>query len=234
MIRREKAGRAMKKVLVIGGWLLLTACSVQTTQVRTPAFDEQLEPVRPDYSKGSLWQASSSGLTEDTKARHKGDILTIVILEQASASKKATTGTSRKTGVSAGIPNLMGLETNMTGIRNWMDLSNLINASSQSTFDGSGTTTRQENLNATITAKVVDVLPNGNLLIMGRRNVKVNNEDQLIMVEGTVRPRDITPDNTINSALVADARITYTGKGIVSDQANPGWLTNIFNKIWPF
>jgi flagellar L-ring protein FlgH len=224
----------MKTIWLMIGWLLLAGCSVQKAEVRTPNFDEQLEPVKPNYVKGSLWQDSSVGLTDDHKARRKGDILTIVIAEQASASKQATTGTSRKTNISAGVPNLLGLETNMTGIRNWMDLSNLIKANSESTFDGSGTTTRKENLTATITAKVVEVLPNGNLLLSGRRNVKVNNEDQLILVEGTVRPRDISPDNAVSSSQVADARITYTGKGIVSDQTNPGWLTNIFNKIWPF
>jgi flagellar L-ring protein precursor FlgH len=224
----------MKTMWLIIGWLLLAGCSVQKAEVRTPNFDEQLDPVKLNYAKGSLWQDSSVGLTDDHKARRKGDILTIVIAEQASASKQATTGTSRKTNISAGVPNLLGLETNMTGIRNWMDLSNLIKANSQSTFDGSGTTTRKENLSATITAKVVEVLPNGNLLLSGRRNVKVNNEDQLILVEGTVRPRDISPDNAVSSSQVADARITYTGKGIVSDQTNPGWLTNVFNKIWPF
>lgn len=224
----------MRAILLLTGCLLLTACAIQKAEVRTPAFDEQLEPAKPNYSTGSLWQDASVGLAEDLKARRKGDILTILIVEQASASKQATTGTSRKTNISAGVPNLLGLETNMTGIRNWMDLSNLIKANSESSFDGTGSTTRKENLSATITAKVVEVLPNGNYLISGRRNVKVNNEDQLILVEGTVRPRDISPDNVISSGQVADARITYTGKGIVSDQTSPGWLTNIFNKVWPF
>jgi len=224
----------MKMLLVILGCMVLAACSMQRTEVRTPTVDEQIEHVQPNYANGSLWQASSTGLTEDGKARRKGDILTIIISEQASASKEATTGTARKTSVSAGVPNLMGLETSVTGIKNWMDLSNLINASSASKFDGSGSTTRKENLSATITVKVMEVMANGNLLVSGRRSVKVNSEDQLIMVEGTVRSRDVSPDNTINSALVADARITYTGKGIVSDQTSPGWLTNIFNKIWPF
>jgi flagellar L-ring protein precursor FlgH len=171
---------------------------------------------------------------DDHKARRKGDIVTILIAEQASASKQASTGTSRKASTTAGIPKLMGLETSMTGIRNWMDLANLISASSESKFDGTGSTTRNENLSATITAKVVEVLPNGNLMIAGRRNVLVNNEDQLIVVEGTVRSRDISPDNIVSSAQVADARITYSGNGVVSDQQKPGWLTTIFGKIWPF
>jgi flagellar L-ring protein precursor FlgH len=223
----------MKNVFV-GACLLLSACTFQKTEVKTPTFDEQMPPPAVSYAKGSIWQASSAGLVDDHKARRKGDIVTILIAEQASASKQASTGTSRKASTTAGIPKLMGLETSMTGIRNWMDLANLISASSESKFDGTGSTTRNENLSATITAKVVEVLPNGNLMIAGRRNVLVNNEDQLIVVEGTVRSRDISPDNIVSSAQVADARITYSGNGVVSDQQKPGWLTTIFGKIWPF
>jgi flagellar L-ring protein precursor FlgH len=71
-------------------------------------------------------------------------------------------------------------------------------------------------------------------MIEGRRNIKVNDEDQIIVLEGVVRTRDIAPDNTVNSIYVADARISYSGRGIVSDQQSPGWLMGIFNKIWPF
>jgi flagellar L-ring protein FlgH len=197
---------------------------MQRAEVKTPAFDEQLTVPSPSYANGSIWQSSSTSLAEDLKARKKGDILT----------KEASTGTKRGSSISASIPNLLGLETKMTGITNWMDLSNLINASASSKFDGSGATTRKENLSATITAKVIEVLPNGNFLIEGRRNVKVNNEDQIILVEGTVRPRDINADNVINSSYIADARITYTGKGVISDRQSPGWLMNIVDKIWPF
>jgi flagellar L-ring protein FlgH len=224
----------MKQIgLILGGVLLLTACAQQMTEVRTPGFDEQLPGPQADYSRGSLWQGDTRSLVEDHKARRRGDTITILITESASASKQASTDTKRSSTASAGIPNLLGLETSGT-IKSWADLSNLINASYNSEFAGSGSTSRRESLTATISAKVMDVLPNGNFLIEGRRNVKVNNEDQSIKVEGTVRPRDITAINTIPSSLIADARITYTGKGIVSDQQSPGWLVNILNKIWPF
>ena len=223
----------MKRAILMFA-LCLCGCSGQDAATRAPSLDEQLEAPRVSYDAGSIWQASSSSLTEDMKARRRGDILTVVITEQASASKQATTGTERKSNVSAGIPNLLGLETNMTGIRNWMDLSNLISASTASKFDGSGSTTRKENLNATITTRVVDVLPNGNFIIEGRRNVRVNQEDQIILLEGTVRPRDISSDNTINSSYVANARITYAGKGIISDRQQPGWLMGLVDKLWPF
>jgi len=219
-------------------WLLLVfffaGCIHETRESRLTAIPPQVEKTRPDYSNGSIWQTSSSGLVEDFKARTIGDTVTVVITEQASASKTATTSTNRTTAVHAGIPNLLGLETNMTGIKNWMDLSNLVNADTSSKYDGSGSTTRKENLNATITARVVDVLANGNLLIEGRRNVKVNNEDQIIVLEGVVRPKDISSENVIFSAQIADARISYSGKGIISDRQRPGWLMNIVDYIWPF
>jgi flagellar L-ring protein precursor FlgH len=222
---------------------LVTGCAYQETAVKSPTFDQQLDRPQPAYTNGSIWQASSSGLADDFKARRRGDILTIVIAEQASASKQASTKTSRASEISAGIPNLLGMETEVASkimtsklpkyMDKW-DWSKLLNASTDSQYDGSGSTSRDESLKATISAKVTDVLPNGNLLIEGRRNIKVNNEDQIIVLEGTVRPRDITADNTVSSVYIADARISYSGKGVVSDRQSPGWLMNIIDKVWPF
>ncbi len=223
----------MKRMLILYA-LVLAACAHEPQQATFPALEQKLEKPRADYSGGSIWQAGSGGLVEDFKARMRGDTVTVVITENASASKSATTSTNRQTAVAAGIPNLMGLETNMTGIKNWMDLNKLLSADTSSKYDGSGSTTRKENLSATITARVVDVLANGNLLIEGRRNIRVNNEDQYIVLEGTVRPKDISPENVVLSAQVADARIIYSGKGIVSDRQKPGWLMNIIDQVWPF
>lgn len=222
----------MKYILFPVISLLIAGCVYQQAEVKSPAFDEQLVRPKPNYSGGSLWQDSSSGLAEDYKARRKGDILTILIAEQSSASKQANTATKRDTSVSAGIPNLLGVES--AGLARSLDLANLLNASYTSKYDGSGSTSRDENLRATITAKVMDILPNGNLLIEGRRNVKVNNEEQVIVLEGTVRPRDINTDNVINSSNIADAKISYTGNGVLSDRQRPGWLMNFLEKLWPF
>lgn len=224
----------MKQTLLLIFTLLLVGCAVEKTDVKTAGFeDPQPRPVA-DYSSGSIWQSSSANMVDDLKARRRGDILTIVISETASASKEAKTGTSRDSSVGAGIPNLMGLENSALAKSTFSDLANLIKANANTSFKGTGSTSRQENLNATITARVVDVQANGNLMIEGRRNIKVNEEDQIIVLEGTVRSRDISPDNTVNSIYVADARISYSGRGIISDQQSPGWLMTIINKIWPF
>jgi flagellar L-ring protein precursor FlgH len=223
----------MKRILLLF-ILFLTGCAVEKTEIKTAGLEDLTQRAGADYSNGSIWQATSTSLTEDMKARRRGDIITIVISETSSASKDAKTGTSRDSSVSAGITNLLGLETSAFAKNNFADLAALIKASTSSSFKGAGNTSRQENLNATITARVMDVQANGNLMIEGRRNIKVNDEDQIIVLEGVVRTRDIAPDNTINSIYVADARISYSGRGIISDQQSPGWLMGLFNKIWPF
>ena len=212
----------------------ISGCAVEKTHVRTAGIDEQIQKPVADYSNGSIWQASSGSIVEDFKARRRGDILTIVIVETASASKEAKTDTSRGSTVNAGIPNFMGLEKVGLLKNNIGDLSKLINASVDSTYKGAGSTSRQEKLDATIAARVVDVFPNGNLLIEGRRNIKVNNEDQEIVLEGTVRSRDISANNMVTSVNIADAKISYFGRGIISDRQGPGWLMNVVDKVWPF
>ena len=226
----------MMRVSVLSGVLMLclAGCASQQTEVVTPSFDQQLKPAATTYTNGSIWQGSAIPLAEDNKARRLGDIVTIIITETASASKQAATATGRSASIGAGISNLLNLENSSVVAKNFADLKNLISAESSSTFDGSGSTSRKETLTATISAKVVEVLPNANLRVEGRRNVKVNNEDQIVIVKGTIRQRDVTPDNTINSIYVADAQITYSGEGIISDRQKPGWLMNFLDKIWPF
>ncbi len=223
----------MKQILLLFV-LLLTGCAVEKTDIKTAGLEDLTQRGGADYSGGSIWQANSSSLTEDMKARRRGDTITIVISETASASKEANTGTSRDSKVSAGIKNMLGLESSKFAKSSFADLASLINATSSNSFKGTGSTSRQENLDATITGRVVDVQANGNLMIEGRRNIKVNEEDLVIVLEGVVRTRDIAPDNTVNSKYVADARISYSGRGILSDQQSPGWLMGIFNKVWPF
>ncbi len=224
----------MKRYCLASLLLLLVAGCVHPPPESTfPAREQHLDKPPVSYANGSLWQSTTPGLVDDMKARRIGDTLTVVISEQTSASKAATTDTGRAASIAAGIPNLLGMESKLAGL-NGMDLTKLAAASIDSKYAGSGSTTRKDALTATITARVIDVLANGNLLIEGRRHVMVNNEDQTIVLEGTVRPRDITPENLINSAQLADARITYSGKGVISDRQRPGWLMNILDYAWPF
>lgn len=212
--------------------LLASGCVYPQVEMPRQSFEEHIPAPQPRYENGSLWQENSVSLVDDFKARRRGDIVTVLIVEEASASKQANTGTKRETGISASIPNFMGVET--TALADKLDLNALVKANTSSSYDGSGSTSRKDVLKATITARVTDVLPNGYLRIQGQRSVKVNNEEQIMILEGVVRPKDINHENMISSSQVADARITYAGNGIVNDKQQPGWLFNFVDKIWPF
>ena len=109
-----------------------------------------------------------------------------------------------------------------------------VKASLKKGFDGSGATSRKNSLSATITDIVRQVLPNGNLYIEGKKEVIINNERQYIIVSGIVRPEDIRPDNSVTSDQIADARIQYSGRGVLADKQRPGWLGRLLDLVWPF
>ncbi|MFP4108662.1 MAG: flagellar basal body L-ring protein FlgH, partial [Desulfonatronovibrio sp.] len=110
----------------------------------------------------------------------------------------------------------------------------LVEAGSVSDFEGSGTTTRNTNVTASISARVVRVMEGGVMQIEGARNIKVNGENQIIVVRGLARARDVASDNSIPSTHLADAHIEVYGKGIVADKQKPGWLTQLLDRVWPF
>lgn len=197
-------------------------------------------------AEGSLWQAGSSlnGMFIDTKARNVGDIVTVKIDESAEASNKAKTDTKRSSSLEAGIQKLFGLEdwwqdrilpdlgSDVPKINPFGDPA--VQGSMKSAFAGDGETTRSGSLDAYITCRVVAVMPNGNLKIVGTREVMVNYENQMIILSGVIRPRDISDTNVILSTFISDAKIAYSGSGVVNDRQQPGWLANLLNNVWPF
>lgn len=183
---------------------------------------------------GSLWNSASDGIVADFKARRRGDILTVAIFENASASKEATTSTGRDSSASVGLSNIFGLEKNISKLNGAIDPTKLVGTNYKNAFEGSGATTRKEDLVATLSVRVVEVLANGNLRIAGGKTVTVNREDQLINLTGEVRPSDISAANVVDSKYVLDARISYTGNGIISDKQGQGWLARTLDTVWPF
>jgi len=185
---------------------------------------------------GSLWQDNGplSELFIDTKARRVGDIVTIQIVESSSATNTASTKTGRKSSVAGGVDNFFNMEKRYPGTHPFFNPFAQVKSELNSDFDGSGTTQRSGDLTAFITTKVIEVLPNGNLYIMGSREVTVNNERQFITLSGLIRTRDISQGNVILSTYISDARIAYSGSGIIDDRQSPGWMTKILNTIWPF
>jgi flagellar L-ring protein precursor FlgH len=219
--------------------LLLTACA-PTAQQPTITIQEPLEEIHEAepviQEQGSLWQHSNRSMFSDRKAQNVGDIVTVLISESASASKKASTSTDRTSSMSAGIPNFFGLENAsiFSGDDPDIDLNNLVNAEFANEFDGNGSTSRKEDLVASLTTQVVGRYPNGQLKIRGGKEVMVNNEVQIIYLTGIIRPVDITAANTVSSEKILNARISYTGKGAISDKQKPGWAMRILDNAWPF
>ena len=181
------------------------------------------------YSTGSLWTNSGqySNLFRDMKARYVNDVVTIRVSETTQAVSTADASTRRSSSMSAGIDSLVGLQN---GVR---ELPDLISSAGQTRFNGEGSTSRATQLQTTLTARVTDVLPNGYLVVEGRREVRVNNENQTVILTGIVRPSDINRSNVVASSAVAQMSVQVQGKGIVSQPLKPGWLYQIIQGIWP-
>jgi flagellar L-ring protein FlgH len=190
----------------------------------------------PSRTKGSLWPGENQFNTMfmDSKARRVGDIVTIRVIEVAEASKEAATSTNRDSTIDVGIDNLFGIETNIASINKGIDPSKLIATRANSEYSGKGVTTRKGRLTTSISAVVKEVLSNGNLIIEGKRKLAINNENQFVILQGMVRPEDISPANVVLSTAIADANIIYTGRGIIADKQRPGWFIRILDIVWPF
>lgn len=226
----------LKNLLLLSLLVVLTACAVPGRSVDLA----EVEPIAPVISEppppqtaGSLWTTSRGGIFADMKGTTVGDIITVVISENASASKEAKTQTGRNSTMSAGITNLFGLETEIGDFIGG-NPSSIVNASAGSEFDGSGKTERKEALTATLTTQVVEILPNGNLRIEGNKTVTVNREMQIVELSGIVRPSDVSARNLVDSQNVLNARISYVGKGVISDKQQQGWLVQVLDQVWPF
>lgn len=216
--------------------ILLPACSPKNNNViKIPEPLEEIQTDQtPERTNGSLWSSKSYSLFSDHKAMNIGDLVTITITEKASASREAETSSGRDSEFTAGIPNFFGLENQDFITDGNADLNNLVTANFSSKFDGNGRTVRSGDLEASLSAQVIDVYPNGNFKIRGGKEVMVNNEVQIIYLSGIVRPVDITAANTVDSNKILNARISYTGRGPVADTQEPGWLARAFDNIWPF
>jgi flagellar L-ring protein precursor FlgH len=169
----------------------------------------------------SLWMGGGRSMFADVKAFNVGDIVTIIITESSSATSQASTKTEKDTNTSVG-PGIGKI------LRQFPNLA--FTGSGQTT--ASGTTSRTGTLTASMTARVVRVLPNGNLEIEGSREVVVNAENQRLILAGTIRAVDIAPDNTIRSTSIADAKIRFEGKGVVGQKQREGLITRLLH--WLF
>ena len=182
----------------------------------------------------SLWQdGSSRPMFADKRAVAVGDLITIVVQENTTASKNNQTATSKKTSLDAAITSFL-YSPAASGLLTKGGTLPALKYASDHEFSGGGTIANSEQIVAQVTVRVVDVLPNGNMVIEGARETSFGGEKQNITLRGVVRPADVTANNTVYSYNVAEAKIQITGKGAITDSQRKGWFTKIWDKLTPF
>lgn len=210
--------------------LLVAGCaSVKPADDWSSAAPHPLPPAPPP--NGAIYQAGSDRpLFENSTARRVGDLLTIRLAERTTAAKSATTSTSKKTEVSIPGPRIGGRPVTVNGVP-ILDTE----ISAENGFDGKGDSAQSNRLDGSITVTVAQRLPNGNLLVRGEKWIALNQGKEFVRVQGIVRPVDIEPDNSVASWKVADAKISYGGRGVVESANSMGWLARFFNTpLMPF
>jgi flagellar L-ring protein precursor FlgH len=188
-------------------------------------------PVTPN----SLWRTGARTFFNDQRAAKVGDILTVLINIDDSAKTTNSTSTSRTSGMTAGFPHLLGLESSLGKILpGGFDPQNALETSAKSSNAGSGAVNRAEKISLTIAAVVSAVMPNGNLVIQGTQEVRTNTDVRQLTVAGIVRPEDISAANTIQHTQIAEARINYGGRGDISRVQKVPWGQSVIEKFQPF
>ncbi len=185
-------------------------------------------------ARGSIYSEAQAGYLEDTRALRVGDVVLIRINEEADASGGAKTDLTHSSQRQEQIESLLGLVPAIKKAYPNIDPSTLVQLATQSDFTGEGQTQRQGKLSGAIAVRVKQELPNGDLYVEGTKVVMINNEEYHLYISGVIRTADIENDNSVSSALVADARVEFTGRGDVADQVDRGWLTKILDFINPF
>lgn len=201
--------------------------------VATDNYDElfvrYLEAARqspPTTGPNFGWMA---GLNGDHRARNVNDLVTVQVIESIVGTGTADSTLDKKSSGTAAVTNLFGLESKFPS---WLDPTSLVNTTSNTDFKGGGTTTRAGTLTAVMTARVTEVLPNGDLVLEGAREIDINGDRQIVVLTGVVRPSSITQGNVVPSPAIGQLRIRYFGRGLIKDNLQPGWLIRILNKVF--
>jgi len=218
--------------------LVTTGCMPTAKSVTQDQNLEMVEqamqtPRQSNTESGSLWNNSGSTMFTDPKAQHVGDLITVLVSESASATRSLGTKKSKSSSRQTGLTAALGLENDILP-KAGITPSTAVDISDAKNFDGSGSTTNSDTLTASVTAVVTKVYPNGNMRIVGRRQVTINHQPQELTFGGVIRPLDIAPDNTVPSAKVAQAVVSYGGGGELATVAHEGWLAQSLDKVWPF
>jgi len=229
----------MRRWLIAAGCVLFTcACGVQHIRTFKPRSRDYkpgaYETAPKSVSEGSLWQEGSRSLVADFRASRVGDLVTIRVDESPEAQGDAETTMNRDADWSIGAPKIMGFASAIAAENPGIDMSQVFQLMSESNFTGTGETTRGSRVEASMAVRVRKQLPNGDLFLEGTKVLMVNDEELHIYVSGVVRPEDIAQDNSVSSAVIADAEIEFTGRGVLTDNQRQGWLSRFLSSINPF
>ncbi|GJD55702.1 flagellar basal body L-ring protein FlgH [Methylobacterium dankookense] len=229
------ACNSIDRLSQIGAQPALSAIEDPTSQpgykpVRMPMPDVQ--PV--SYAPNSLWRTGSRAFFKDQRAARIGDLVTVKVNVTDKANLNNETKRSRANSEGVGLPNAFGLEKSAVVAAAGIAPDKLLTLSSNASSDGAGSVQRAETVTTNIAAVVTQVLPNGNLVVEGKQEIRVNFEVRELIVAGVVRPEDIESDNTIDSAKIAQARIAYGGRGQITDVQQPRYGQQVIDVLLPF
>ncbi len=204
--------------------------SVSNRAIVSPSIQAQFS------SNPSLWpdQIQGNFIFNDLRAYNPMDILTITINDLTIGQKRGDTQTKSEFDVLAGITNFFGLDTKWASNNEGLAPGAMVNASTETKYTGTSNIQRQGLLQAQLSAVVVELLPNGVLRIEGSKIVSINTEEEIMVISGLVRQRDIAADNKVESNRIANMRIDFYGHGILSEAQQPGWGARLFGLVWPF
>ncbi|MBW8271249.1 flagellar basal body L-ring protein FlgH [Caldovatus aquaticus] len=211
--------------------------------VASPTADPRWRPVTmpmpgpqdPIAPANSLWRPGSRTFLRDQRAAAVGDLVTILVSIQDEARLQNQTERTRENSERMGAPALLGLEASTNRVLpNGVQADRLVSTSSSGAMDSSAQLRRNETIALRVAATVVQILPNGNLVVAGRQQVRVNSELRDLQVAGIIRPQDIASDNTVRHDRLAEARIAYGGRGTLSDVQRPRWGQEVLDTILPF
>ena len=244
----------MRLPLVLLAAVSLSACSTaerlsrlgqgpELAGIENPTADPRWRPVTmpmpnpsdPPLQNNSLWRQGSRTFLRDQRAASVGDLVTVLVSIQDEADMENSTRRNRDNSESMGIPNLLGLESSFGRLfPAGFNPATAVSANSASDVNGAGTLKRSELINLRVAATVSQVLPNGNLVVVGRQQVRVNQELRDLQVGGIIRPQDIGSDNTVRHDRLAEARIAYGGRGTISDVQRPRYGQELMDILLPF
>lgn len=201
----------------------------------TPVKMPMPMPNLGDRQPNSLWKTGSRTFFRDQRASRIGDILTVVISLNESAQLQNETKRSRTNSESDAMPSLLGFESQITNLLpKTASASKLVSTSSSLSNDGAGSVGRAEKISLRVAATIVQLLPNGNLVLAGRQQMTVNFDQRELLVSGVVRPEDISSDNTVTYDQIAEARISYGGHGSIQDVQQPRYGSQVLDIVMPF